>query len=128
MNIPVVVAACISTLALVAHIFIGTKETAAIAPTDGNKKLELHWKQSMCAFQMLSVDLLLVTIVLFVIGLTDLVSIEPELTLLLSLVFLLWGIVWFIQLLWLKSKPVTYLVLAQWAVWLLCAGLLYWGA
>ncbi len=132
MNVPVLIAACISLLALVAHIFIGTKETAAIAPRQGNgegpDKLILHWKQSMCAFQMLTVDLLLMTVVLFTISLTDIISFEYELTLFLSLVFLLWGIAWLIQLFWLKAKPKTYGALAQWVFWFICSALLYWGA
>jgi hypothetical protein len=88
----------------------GTKETAAISPTNGNEKLIHHWKQSMCAFQMLTIDLLPVTIALFTISLTDVISFEYELTLFLSLVFLLWGLVWLIQLFWLKTKPRTYLL------------------
>ena len=134
-NIPVLVAACISLLALIAHTFIGTKETAALLPriedntnSIPNDKLVLHWKQSMCAFQMLTIDLLLVTVLLFVIALTDIISFEYELTLFLSVVFLLWGIIWLVQLLWLKSEVKTYLFLAQWGFWFICSGLLFWGA
>ena len=134
MNIPVLIVACISLLALVAHTFIGTKETATLSPCRENEKLAnsgkliYHWKQSMCAFQMLTVDLLLVTVTLFTISLTDIISFEHELTLFLSLVFLLWGTVWLVQLFWLKSKIKTYFVLAQWVFWFVCSGLLFWGA
>ncbi len=67
MNIPVLIVACISLLALVAHAFIGTKESASISPDKSNEKLTQHWKQSMCAFQVVTIDLLLVTIILFTI-------------------------------------------------------------
>lgn len=127
MNIPVLIVACISLLALIAHTFIGTKESASISPDENNEKLTQHWKQSMCAFQMLSVDLLLVTITLFIISLTDIISFEHELILFLSFVFFLWGVVWLAQLLWLKSKAKTYFVLFQWGFWFVCSGLLYWA-
>ncbi len=132
MNTPVLIAACISLLALVAHTFIGTKETASIIPNGENReshrKLILHWKQSMCAFQMLTVDLLLMTVALFTISLTDIIPFEYELTLFLSVVFLLWGIAWLVQLFWLKAKAKTYAALAQWVFWIICSALLYWGA
>jgi hypothetical protein len=128
MNIPVLITACISLLAFIAHTFVGTKETAALSPAVENEKLVIHWKQSMCAFQMLTIDLLLVTIALFTIALTDIISFESELILFLSLLFFLWGVVWLIQLVWLKTRAKTYLILAQWLFWFVCSGLLYWGA
>jgi hypothetical protein len=128
MNIPVLIAACISLLALIAHTFFGTKETATLSPTNEDQRLIYHWKQSMCAFQMLTIDLLLVTTTLFIISVTDIISFEYELTLFFSLLFFLWGVVWLIQLLWLKTKAKTYLILAQWIFWFICSGLLFWGA
>ena len=127
MNIPVLIVACISLLALMAHTFVGTKENASISPNEDDEKLNQNWKQSMCAFQMLTIDLLLVTVTLFAISLTDIISFEYELTLFLSFVFFLWGIIWLIQLFWLKSKAKTYLLLSQWVFWFVCSGLLYWG-
>ncbi len=128
MNIPVLIVACLSLLAVIAHIVGGTIESASIAPSKTNEKLTRNWLQSMCAFQMLAIDLLLVTIVLFLISLTDFIAFEHELTLLLSLLFFLWGVVWLIQLFWLKSKVKTYLLLPQWIFWFICSALLYWGA
>lgn len=128
MNTPVLVVACVSTLAVVAHIFGGTAETASILPDRSDEKLTRSWKQSMCAFQMLAIDLLAVTATLFVISLTDIIPFEYELTLFLSLIFLLWGVVWLAQLLWLKSTAKTYMNLPQWVLWFICSGLLYWGA
>jgi len=128
MNIPVLVVACVMLLAFIAHLLGGTKETASIFPGDENDKLILNWKQAMCAFQMLSIDLLVVMVVLFIIALTDMISFEYELTKILSLIFLLWGIVWLVQLFWLKSKRTTYLFLPQWIIWFICSALLYWGA
>ncbi len=132
MNILVLITACISLLALIAHTFVGSKETATLSPLNGIEgdktsegQLVYHWKQAMCGFQMLTMDLLLVTISLFIIALTDILSFEYELTLFLSIVFFLWGVAWLVQLLWLKSKAKTYMVLAHWVVWFLCSGLLF---
>ncbi len=127
MNIPVLIVACVSLLAVVAHIFGGTAETASLSPDKENKKLVRSWKQSMCVFQMLAIDFLLVTVVLFLISLTNIIPFEYELTLFLSFVFFLWGIVWLIQLFWLKSNTQTYLILPQWILWFVCSALLYWG-
>ena len=128
MNFPVLIVACVSLLALIAHTFVGTKETASLAPGAGDEERMNHWKQAMCAFQMVTVDLLLVTVVLFTLALTDVIPFEYELTLFISLLFLLWGIAWLVQLFWLKSQTKTYVILAQWAFWFVGAGLLYWGA
>jgi len=134
MNVLVLIVACISLLSLIAHSFIGTKETAAIIPSRSDSeseesgKLVQYWRQSMCAFQMLTVDLFLMTIVLFTISLTDIISFERELTLFLSLVFLLWGLAWLVQLFFLKTEAKTYLALFQWAFWFICSALLFWGA
>jgi hypothetical protein len=128
MNIPVLIVACVMLLAVVAHILGGTKETASIRPSNENEKLILNWKQAMCAFQMLSIDLLVVMVVLFTIALTDTISFEYELTKIISIIIFLWGVVWLIQLVWLKSVKKTYLFLPQWLIWFICSALLYWGA
>ena len=128
MNIPVLIVACVMLLALIAHIVGGTKETSSISPDKKNEKLTLNWKQAMCAFQMLSIDLFVVMVVLFIISLTEIIPFEYELTIILSAVFLMWGIVWLVQLLWLKSKRKEYFLLPQWIIWFVCSSLLYWGA
>lgn len=128
MNVQILIVASVSLLAVIAHTVGGTLETASISPDKNDEKLTQNWKQSMCAFQMLAIDLLLVTIILFVISLTDIISFEYELTLFLSLLYFLWGVVWLVQLFWLKSKAKTYLLLPQWIFWFVCSGLLYWGA
>jgi len=127
-NLPVIIVACFSLLAVFAHVFGGTKETASIAPDESDLQLTRNWKQSMCAFQMLAIDLLAVTILLFTISLTELVPFEYELTLLLSLLYLLWGLVWLAQLVWLKSDAKTFAYLPQWILWFAGSALLYVGA
>ena len=128
MNIPVFIVACISILALVAHIVGGTKETSAIVPASQDDKLTVNWVQAMCAFQMLSVDLLAVTVALFAIALWDIIPHESQVVLFLSLLFFLWGLVWVVQVRWLKRPAASLLRLPHWIVWFLCSGLLYVGS
>ncbi len=128
MNIPVLVVAVFTLLALIAHLTGGTIETASLKPTDDDEKKERSWKQAMCAFQMLAVDLAAVTGLLFVIAVTDWLPFEYEITLLLSALYCLWGIGWLIQLLWLKSDVKTYMILPQWVFWFVGSALLYYGA
>jgi hypothetical protein len=128
MNIPVLIVASFSLLAVIAHIFGGTKETASISPNESDIKLTRSWKQAMCAFQMLAIDLIAVTIAMFTISLTEVIPFEYELTLFLSLLYFLWGVVWLIQLVWLKSNAKTFMYLPQWIFWFVGSGLLYIGA
>ena len=128
MNIPVLIVAFATLLALIAHIIGGTAETASIKPELSEPKKVRSWKQAMCAFQMLTIDLGVVVVFLFVIGLTDIISFERELILFLSALYFLWGVVWLIQLLWLKSQAKTYLILPQWLFWFVCSGILYYGS
>lgn len=128
MNIPVLIVAVFTLLALIAHVTGGSIETASLKPTDHDGKKERSWKQAMCAFQMLTVDLAAVTGLLFLIALTDWLPFEYEITLLLSGLYGLWGISWLIQLRWLKSDSKTYFILPQWVFWFVGSALLYYGA
>jgi len=134
MNIPVLIAACISLIGLLAHLFVGTKETATLNPKEIDKetinsdKRSINWKQAMCAFQLVTVDLLAVTVVLFIVSLTDIIPFEYEVTLFIASLLLLWGFAWLVQLLVLKTKVKSYAALPQWAFFFSCSGLLFWGA
>lgn len=136
MNIQVFIVACITALAFIAHLFSGTRESLSISPlktgAEGNShdldSLNKNWIQSMCAFQMISVDLLILSGLLFVISLTDIVPFERVVILSLSVLYLLWGLAWLIQLLALKAKLKNYLHLGQWMFWLISSGLLCWGS
>ena len=128
MNIPVLIVACITLLAFVAHLIGGTRETAAIVPKASDATLTAHWVQAMAAFQMLAVDLLAVSILLFAIALNDLGAIESTLILICALLYTLWGAVWVAQILWLGRSNVGLLRLPHWLVWFVCAGLLYLGS
>ncbi|WP_108881997.1 hypothetical protein [Anderseniella sp. Alg231-50] len=128
MNVLILTVACITLLALVAHVFAGTKETATIAPASQDEDLTANWVQAMCAFQMLTVDLLVVAVALFAVAFSDLGQLERPIVLSLSLLFFLWGLVWVIQLKFLNRRAAGLLRLPHWMVWFLCSGLLYLGS
>lgn len=127
MNIPVLIVAIITLGAFIAHVLGGTRETAAIDPKD-DEKLVVFWVQAMCAFQMLSVDLLAISLLLFAIVFWDLGPGETLILQLASGLYFLWAVVWIAQVQWLKRAPATLLRLPHWIIWLLCSGLLFFGS
>jgi hypothetical protein len=129
-NYPTLVAAAIVFLAFLAHTVIGNREALSTRParSANDRTVERNWVQSMCAFQMISVDLLLTSLLLFVLGGTDWIPGERQLTLGASWLFALWAAVWLLQLALLRRGREDYLLLGQWVAWCLCSGLLYWAA
>jgi len=127
MEIPELIVASICLLAVIAHVIGGSKETAAIKPASDDSKLNAHWVQAMCAFQMLAVDLLAVCLLLFAIAFYDLGPQEDIYVLLLSALFFCWGLVWVIQLIWIKRTPRYLFRLPHWLVWFFCSAVLYWS-
>ncbi|WP_300010192.1 hypothetical protein [uncultured Roseobacter sp.] len=127
MNIWVLCVACITLIAFFAHVIVGTKETATLAPRTADEKRTTNWVQAMCVFQMLSVDLLVVAVTLFAIAFIDIGPLERPATLLLSLLFFIWGLVWVVQMKWLNRPAVTLWRLPHWVVWFFCSALLYLG-
>lgn len=127
MNIPVLIVASITLLAVIAHVIGGTRETASLAPAEEDAKRIPHWVQAMCAFQMLTVDLLAVSLALFAIALWDLGPHEPSFIIGFGLLYLAWAVAWVIQLRWLNRTSASLLRLPHWIVWLVCAALLLIG-
>jgi len=128
LNIWILSVACITLAAFAAHVVVGTRETATVEPVSADDKLTVNWVQAMCAFQMLSVDLLVVAAALFAIAFFDFGPVERPIVLLFSLLFLVWGLVWLIQLRWLNKPAVGLLRLPHWIIWFLCSALLYQGS
>jgi len=128
LNVPVLIVASITLIAVVAHVFGGTKQTAAVEPKSEDGQLTVFWVQAMCAFQMLAVDLLAVALLLFAVAIWDLGPVEQPILRFSSLLFFLWGLVWIIQVQWLKRPSVGLLRLPHWVIWFLCAGLLFYGS
>jgi len=135
MNTPIAIAGVIVLLAFFAHTFIGNKEALSTRPKpprfgEGEtvKEIERNWVQCMCAFQLVTVDLLALSALLFALATPDLLPARREITLIAAGFFALWGGVWVVQLLVLRRQLKDYLLLGQWAFWFVCAGLLMFGA
>jgi len=135
MNYPITIAGAIVLLAFFAHTFVGNREAMSTRPRASAgldradaKTIERNWVQSLCAFQLITVDLLVLSILLLVLGTTDFITARKEIALGLAGFFALWGAIWFLQLAVLRRKLKDYLALSQWVFWFACAVLLWWGA
>ena len=124
MNFAALFVAVITLLALMAHVFVGSRETASLAPGDAADGRTPHWVQAMCAFQMLSVDLLALTVGLFWLAFFD-PPMAGAIQFAIGLLFVAWGTVWLVQMRTV-SQRVSYRKLPQWAVWFVCAAVLLW--
>ena len=136
-NYPIASALVLTLLAFAAHMFGGIRESLSIKPSkvasgssspDNLEVLDRSWVQVMCAFQLVSVDLLALSFLLYLLAFTDTLSPERPIAVGLAVLYLLWGVSWLVQLFALKRKPKDYLFLGHWSFWFLCAGLVYWGS
>lgn len=135
MSIPILMAAAIVFIAFVAHTIVGNREALSTRPSasddmaTGNFAIvERNCVQSLCAFQMVTVDLFVLSMLLVALGATELIPARREVALAAAGFFALWGVAWVVQLLVLRRQLRDYLFLSQWLFWFLCSGLLYWGA
>ncbi|WP_435101447.1 hypothetical protein [Arhodomonas sp. AD133] len=135
MNTPILIAAGIVFLAFMAHTVVGNREALSTRPSMAGgahggdpTTVERNWVQSLCAFQMVTVDLLALSLLLFALGATDAVPAEREVAVAVSVFLALWGGAWLVQLLALRRRLTDYLLLSQWLFWFVCSGLLYWGS
>jgi hypothetical protein len=137
LNYPIAIASGLTFLAFIAHITGGVKQSLSIAPAKvaGNhiepgalEILDRNWVQAMCAFQLVTIDLLALSGVLYLIGFTDVLAPKQLIAFGLAAIYFLWGCSWLVQLFALRRRPKDYLFLGHWSFWFLCAGLIYWGA
>jgi hypothetical protein len=136
MNYQIAIAGFITLIAFFAHTFVGIRQALTTAPARLTEKgnvvnfevVERNWVQSICAFQMVTIDLLALSVLLFLLAFTDILGSKELLALGLAAFYLLWGIIWLLQLLFLKRRAKDFLLLSQWLFWFVCAGLMYWGA
>ena len=136
MNYPI--AACGLTLfAFAAHMTGGIRQSLSIEPrkviAGGDPPVNMsvlnrNWVQSMCAFQLVSVDLLALSAVLYLLAFTDHLSPAQPIAWGVTGIYLAWALSWLTQLLALKRQPADYLYLGHWVFWFLCSGLVFWGS
>ncbi|MEM6303540.1 MAG: hypothetical protein AAF744_02410 [Pseudomonadota bacterium] len=128
MNIPILIVAAVMSVAILGHVFIGTRETATLEPRAASGKPMANWVQTMCAFQMLTIDLIVLTAALYWLALGEPGALARPLTLAIAGYFALQGLLWLGHILWFSRPGASLLTLPHWAVWLGCAALLWWGA
>ncbi len=137
MNYPIAIVCGLMLVGFVAHTTGGVFQSLSIEPSKVAKKfsadrsldvLDRNWVQAMCAFQLVSVDLLALAVVLYLLAFTELLAPRQAIGFAVAGLFFLWGVVWLIQLGVLRRKPKDYLLLGHWSVWFLCSGLVYWGS
>ncbi|MBF1653908.1 MAG: hypothetical protein HXO55_06450, partial [Rothia dentocariosa] len=87
-----------------------------------------HWAQAMCVFQLVSVDLLLVTVAALLLAFTDVLPAKRDIGLFIAAYLGAWGVVWLVQLAAVKVERRTYYMLGHWMLFFLCAALMVWGA
>ena len=133
MNYQLATVAAITAGAFLAHVLGGipqslTAEPAKLADKDKAASLELpqrHWVQLMCAFQLVTVDLLAVSVLLFLVALTDVFAQKQLIGFSLSALYFLWGCSWVVQLFALKRPAKDYLLLGQSIFWFGCSAVIY---
>ena len=133
-NYPIAAALVLFCLAFLAHMTSGLMESLSVRPSNNDSddasfhKIERNWVQLMCAFQLVSVDLIAVAVVLYFLAFTSVLMPAKSIAVGMSLLFLLWGVAWLLQLRMLKRPSRDYLLLGHWSFWFLCSGLTYWGS
>lgn len=135
LNYPIIISGGLMLLGFLAHTLVGYREALSTrphsVPADSGRDLaviERHWVQNLCAFQLVTIDLLFLTGLLLVLGTTDLLPARREIALITAGFLTLWGTACIVQLLVLRRPFKDYLLLGQWALCFICAGLLAWGA
>jgi len=137
MNYPIAISFGLVCLATLAHLLGGIRESLSVRPTVNGRessdkaafyRIERSWVQLMCAFQLVSIDLIAVAIVLYLLAFTNYFLQAQQIAFGMAAVFAAWGIVWFVQLVSLKRTKTDYLILGQWFLWFICSGLLLLGA
>lgn len=137
MNYPIAIVCGLTLVCFAAHITGGVIQSLSIEPSkvarsSGKDKsidvLDRNWVQAMCAFQLVSVDLLVLAGVLYLLAFTELLAPRQNIGFTMAGLFFIWGVVWLVQLGALKRKLKDYLLLGHWSVWFLCSGLVFWGS
>ena len=126
MNLPILATAILLTLALFAHFCVGTRETAGLRPAenDSNK----NRIQALCVFQLASIVLLLLSVLCYLLALSDILPDKRTIAYAIAAYLVLWGIAWLAQLKAARADGKTCLLLSQWILFFGCAGLMLWGA
>ncbi len=144
MNKPWLAAALLLNLALLVHLFVGTRETMSLKPAEETKGLKLaeetmslkplderrqHWLQALGVFQPVTVDLLLLTVAGYLLATTEVFgAARRSVALFMAAYLFACTMAWLLQLRLAGARGKSYLLLCQWLLFSGCAGLLLWGS
>lgn len=130
MNIPFLAAALLLTVAFLAHLLVGTRETQSLSPAEEKQteQKRRNWIQALCAFQLVSVDLLLLAIAAYLLAATQILEARREIACFMAAHLGTWGVAWLVQLKAVGAGSKNYYLLGQWILFFLCAALMAWGA
>ena len=136
MNYQLAIVGGLTVLALFAHLFGGIRQMLSVEPAKLTDKakfanfevLDRNWVLSMCAFQLVTIDLLALSALLFFLAFTDVFLQKQLMGFALAGFYFLWGCAGLVQLFTLRRKAMDYLVLGQWVFWFGSSALIYWGS
>lgn len=118
MNKPWLAAALLLNLALLAHLFVGTRETMSLKPTEETFSLKplderrQYWLQALGAFQLVTVDLLLLTVAGYLLAATEVFgAARRPVALFMATYLFAWTMAWLLQLRLAGARGKSYLLL-----------------
>lgn len=129
MNIPLLVSAVLSTATVFLHVFGGDKEARELQPAaTAPVKQKTVWTMLRGTFHWVTFDLLLATVLQWLLLVSDVIVHKHQALVGLALYFVCAAVFWVINLLVSPKFPRNWLLLGQWLLLLVIAGLLGWSA
>ena len=129
MNTPALIAGILSLAAFFLHAFVGDREYRVLKPK--SKKVVRHryaWILGRAGWHWLSVDLMLSTVLLFLVVFTNVIQAKQEILFLLGIYFIVCGFAWLTTVIVSKDRTNQILVLGQWILCFTLGGLILWGS
>lgn len=125
-------AAIVGAVGFFVHVTWGTLESLSTSPSRLNfapsSATQTRWTQLMCAFQVLSMDLAISTLLAFILTFTSWLEPKPLLAYALSGWNAARALAWLWQMMALRRPLKEYALLPQWVFFGVCAALCYAGA
>lgn len=126
MNVYVLIAGILSFVGFLAHAFVGTGETLQTRTAFSDATGEKNWYQSFLAWHLITADLLLSSILLIVIATSNYLENRKTIAFIFALQYLFWTFSCLLTLSVTEARK-YYRQLYQWAVFLICSILLFYG-
>ena len=114
--------------ACLVHTFAGDKELRRIEPEQGTNTLKQEtWTMARCGWHWISYDLLLATIVLFLLNFTTIIENRRNTLLFMQVFFFGYALVWLLTIRFSKPFAKNYIKLCQWLLLLTIALLIHFS-